>query len=561
MYINVGINRDNSMRGRGLSGKKTMVCRFLSVKLALLMFGIAGVLGFIGACSSPEQLVAEADQETYKIIGDKWHDDFGQMTNYTIRDTVPTEEEIATEVPPSGVLALAKAVEIATKYNREYQTQKESLYLSALDLTLTRHEYAKRWFGTFDGQYLNSEDGEDNTLSSDFGVDQAFITASGIIANAGLAIDWTRFLSGDQYTSMGSVLTASVTAPLLGRGGGKTAWENLTQAERNVLYRIRTFNRYRQTFVVSIISDYYRVLQQKDSLEVTRASYERQIESTNQLRMEVEVGQRAQSDADEAEQKLLSAENDLISEEQNYAQTLDRFKIRLSLPTDAEVTLDPNELEALGNMGVGLPEYTVEDAIEVALGGRLDLANTRNELEDAERKVVLAAEGLGVQLDLIGSANVDSTEKTDFTRLRFHEGTYSVGFETDLPFDRKSERNAYREALISFQQKQRSYEEYIEEIKLDVHNAYRDLKETSESYRIQQVGLRLAERRLEQQRLLLDYGRGTVRLLLESEDALVQAQNAVTRALIDHLIAKLSFFRDIGILQVRPDGMWEQNIQ
>ena len=232
-----------------------------------------------------------------------------------------------------------------------------------------------------------------------------------------------------------------------------------------------------------------------------------------------------------------------------------------SKPTDAEVTLDPNELEALGNMGVGLPEYTVEDAIEVALGRRLDLANTRNELEDAERKVVLAAEGLGVQLDLIGSANVDSTEKTDFTRLRFHEGTYSVGFETDLPFDRKSERNAYREALISFQQKQRSYEEYIEEIKLDVHNAYRDLKETSESYRIQQVGLRLAERRLEQQRLLLDYGRGTVRLLLESEDALVQAQNAVTRALIDHLIAKLSFFRDIGILQVRPDGMWEQNIQ
>ena len=94
-----------------------------------------------------------------------------------------------------------------------------------------------------------------------------------------------------------------------------------------------------------------------------------------------------------------------------------------------------------------------------------------------------------------------------------------------------------------------------------MHNAYRDLKETSESYRIQQVGLRLAERRLEQQRLLLDYGRGTVRLLLESEDALVQAQNAVTRALIDHLIAKLSFFRDIGILQVRPDGMWEQNIQ
>lgn len=549
------------MRRRGLSGKKSMINRLLSVRLMLLIFGIAGVLGFIGACRTPEQLVTEADEETYKIIEDKWHDDFGQMTNYTIRDSVATEEEIAAKIPPSGVLTLAKAVEVATQYNRDYQTQKESLYLSALDLTLTRHEYAKQWFGTFDGEYLNTENGEDSTLSSDFGVDQAFITAGGVIANVGLAIDWTRFLSGDQYTTMGSVLSASVTAPLLGRGGGKTAWENLTQAERNVLYRIRNFNRYRQTFVVSIISDYYRVLQQKDSLEVTRASYERQIESTNQLRMEVEVGQRAQSDADEAEQKLLSAENDLISTEQNYAQTLDSFKIRLSLPTEANIELDPNELEALGNMGVELPEYTVGDAIEIALGRRLDLANTKNELEDTERKVVLAAEGLGVQLDLIGSAGVDSTEKTDFSRLRFHDGTYSLGFETDLPFDRKSERNAYREALISLQQKQRNYEEDIENIKLDVHNAYRDLKETAESYRIQRVGLRLAERRLEQQRLLLEYGRGTVRLLLESEDALVQAQNAVTRALIEHLIAKLSFYRDIGILGVRPDGMWEQSKQ
>jgi hypothetical protein len=49
-----------------------------------------------------------------------------------------------------------------------------------------------------------------------------------------------------------------------------------------------------------------------------------------------------------------------------------------------------------------------------------------------------------------------------------------------------------------------------------------------------------------------------VRILLESEDALVEAQNNVTAALVDHAIAKLSFFRDVGILQIMPDGMWEQ---
>jgi len=519
------------------------------------------ILGFIGGCKSPEKSAAEADKEAYQIIENKWQDDFGQMVNYTIRDSVATEEEIEALIPSSRVITLQQAVAIATQFSREYQSQKESLYLSALDLTLTRHEYARQWFGTFDGQYLNSNGSENNTLSSEAGVDQAFITAGGIIANAGLTIDWTRFLSNDPYTTLGSVLTANVTAPLLGRGGGKSAWENLTQAERNVLYRIRTFNRYRQEFVVSIISDYYRVLNQMRDLDVIKASYERQKESTKQLRMQVEVGQIAPSEVFEAEQRLLSAENSVVSNQQRYAQTLDNFKIRLSLPTDANITLDPNELVALGNIGVELPEYTAEDAIEMALERRLDLANTREGLVDTERKLVLAAEGLGVQLNLIGSANVDSTEKTDFTRLRFHEGTYSLGLEADLPFDRKAERNAYREALISLQQKQRGYDEEIERVKLDVRQAYRDLEETAESYRIQKLGVELAEKRVEEQKLLLETGRGIIRLLVDSEDALVQAENELTGALVNHIIAKMSFFRDIGILEVRPDGMWEQRTQ
>jgi outer membrane protein TolC len=532
-----------------------------SVILLYLILCSAIILGFTGACRSPKQLVAQADQEAYQIIDNKWQDDFGQMANYKIRDSVAAEEEINALVPPSRVITLNQAVAIATQYNRDYQARKESLYLSALDLTLTRHEYARQWFGTFDGQYYSSGGTENNTLSSEAGVDQAFVTAGGIIANAGLSIDWTRFLSGDPYTTLGSVLTANITAPLLGRGGGKTAWENLTQAERNVLYQIRTFNRYRQTFVVSIISDYYRVLEQMKNLDVIRASYERQIDTTKQLKMQVEVGQLAPSEVFEAEQQLLSAQNSVISAQQRYAQTLDRFKVSLSLPTDADITLDPNELEALGNIEISLPEYTVEDAIVMALERRLDLANTRDGLEDTERKLVLAAEGLGVQLNLIGSAGVDSTEKTDFTRLRFHEGTYSLGFETDLPFDQKAERNAYREALISVVQRQRGYDEEVENVKLAVRQAYRDLEETTKSYQIQKLSVALAEKRVEEQRLRLETGTGIIRLLVNSENALVSAENELTSALVAHMIAKMSFFRDIGILEVRPDGMWEQRTQ
>jgi outer membrane protein TolC len=536
-----------------------MILRLKSVFVILWLFCISIVL--LGGCKTPEQLVDEADRDTYAIIEEKWDPNFGIMANYKIEDSVPTYEEISGLIPPSGVLTLANAVEIATRYSRSYQSQKESLYTSALGLTSTRHQYERQWFGTFDGQFRVSRGDENNTLSSESGVDQAFITAGGIIANAGLSIDWTRFLSGDPYTTLGSVLNASITAPLLGNVAGKQAWESLTQSERNVLYSVRNFNRYRQTFVVSIINEYYRVLQAEERLKIARASYERQLRTAEQTQMEVDVGQRPQSEADRIRQDLLNAENSIVSNEQNYKQTLDSFKITLSLPTDANISLDPNELNALEQLGVSEPEYTLDEAVDMALNLRLDLANTKDRLDDTERSLVLAAEGIGVQMELTGSTNVSSPSgETDYTRLQFQEGTYAVGFNTDLPFDQISERNNYKRALINMQQSLRSYEEDLERVKLDVRQAYRDLVESTQSYEIQQISLSLAERRVEEQKLRLEFGSATVIDLQDSEDALVSAQNNYTNAIINYLNAKLSFYRDIGILEVKPDGMWEQRI-
>lgn len=514
-------------------------------------------LGTLCGCSR-EHYKEDADKEVYGVLEDKWQDDFGSLVNYRVSESAPNDVEMAKTIPPSGILDLPQAAQIATEHSREYQSQKESLYLSALDLTSTRHQYARQWFGTIDARYASGPSGEDITQDVSAGVNQDHLLGDGIQIGTGLAIDWARFLAGDPQTSLGSVLTATVAAPLLGAGAGKTARENLTQAERDVLYRIRTFNRYRKTFVTSVIGDYYGVLLEHARVGIAEASYERLVDVTNQYRMEVEVGQRPAYDLGEAEQKLLQSENSVVTTHQRYEQVLDNFKIRLSIPTEVKVELDPNDLTALETIGISKPAYTEQDAISMALERRLDLANTRDEVDDAERRLVLAAEGLGVQMNLVGSANVESTPETEFLRLRFNEGAYALGIETDLGLDQKTPRNAYRRALITTQQRHRGYDEETERVKLDVRQAYRDLLETAETYRIQQIGLDLAEKRVEVEKLSLQFGRGTVRLLLDSEDALVQAQNDVLSALVDHTLAKMSFFRDIGMMQVRPDGMWEQ---
>ncbi|MBN2314785.1 MAG: TolC family protein [Sedimentisphaerales bacterium] len=537
-----------------------MVCRFRFVPILIWIICVTVVLGCIGGCST-DHYKAGADKEVYQIIAGKWHKGFGSKSNYIITDSnvpsSPNDIKIETAIPASGVLSLARAVAIATAQNRDYQRQKEDLYLTALDLTLARHQFARQWFGTVDASYTRDAADEQVGYGAETGFNQ--LLADGAQIGASIAIDWARFLTGDPDMSLASVLSANITQPLLRGRGRKIARENLTQAERNALYQIRSFNRYRKTFVVLVVDAYYRVLQYKDRVTNAENNYNSRVLSRERLEMEAEAGRKPNYEVDQARQSELGARDSYLQALQSYEQQLDEFKIMLSLPTRTEIELDQNELKALETVGVVKPDYDLDAAIKTALAHRLDLANSADTVEDMERKVVVAADNLGVELNLIGSAGVNSAPKTKLERLQFQNGTYSIGLEADLPLDRKAERNAYREALIALEQRRREFQGDVDEVELDVRQAYRQLVEAAERYETQKTSLEVAKTRVESTTFLLQAGRVTTRDLLESQDALLSAQNDVTAVLVDYAIAKLSFFRDVGILQVRPDGMWEHS--
>jgi len=549
-----------------------MFRNFRIVKKLCLYFCASAAFGLVGGCGT-EHYKADADKEVYKIIDSRWQDSFGKKVNYRIDDAPasPNDVQFDNTVMPSGTISIAEAVAIATANNRDYQAQKESLYTKALDLTSERHKYALQWFGTIEADYakgINQEGNEYEDVSVGTGggkqgelgagVSKSHLLASGIQISTSLALNWLRYLTGDPRTSLGSVLSASVTVPLLGAGGGKAAWENLTQEERDVLYQIRTFNRFRKTFVVGVINSYYAVLQSREQVINAENDYKGRLDTTKRLQMEAETGRTTQMAVDEARQSEFGARDNYVGAQRSYDQALDTFKVnQLSLPPDVNIVLDSNELIVLEQLGVTMPDYTVDEAIETALLRRLDLANAADRIDDQVRKLVLAEEGLGPQLELSGTSDVTSTPKTDFTRLQFREGSYGLGFLLDLPLDRLNERNAYRSVLIGLVSQQRRYDQEKDDIELGVNNSFRRLLETAERYRIQKMSLELAQRRVESNQLLLDVGRATIRVVRDSQDALLESQNAFTGALITHQIAKLNFFRDIGVLQVKPDGMWE----
>ena len=500
----------------------------------------------------------EADKKVYNIIDQKWRVDYGTKANYKISDTTPAPSSIQVEkaVPASGILSLSQAVALATVHNREYQTKKEELYIKALDLSLTRHEFERQFFGVGGGGYAADRNDEVLGIEANYGFNQ--LLANGATISTKVAAAWVDVLSGNLRSGLTSLLSVTVIQPLLRGGDRKVVMENLTQAERDTLYEVRSFNRFRKKFVVSVISQYYGVMQKLDEVKNARTNYNTLSQVYERIEILANAGRVPQFELDRALQEKLKAFDISIQAEREYKQALDEFKITLSLPTTAEFQLDENELEALRTSERLKPDFSEAEVIEAALLRRLDMANNADAVIDAQRKVFVAADALRAELNLIGSADAISARRADRNTVGSFREEYGLGFELDLPLDRVPEQHVYRKALITLNQRQREYDLAADIVRLQLRQGYRDLDEAAERHKVQLEAFQLAETRFNKTYLLLQYGRASSRRVLSAQNDLFEAQNTATQTLVDYTIATLNFYRDTGVLHVRPDGMWER---
>lgn len=590
-----------------------MICDKTKI-ICLITFGLVGLIVLAG-CGEPNYK-SQADKTVYNIIDRKWQDNFGSKANYRISDVESSPNDIKIEkvIPDSGILTLPLAVEIATAHNRQYQLEKELLYTKALDLRLARHAFQPQFFGGAGNGYSkdgNAKHGDVETVSTQGNVGFNQLLATGAIISTNVTMAWAEILTGNVRSGLTSLLNATITQPLLRGSDSKIVMEKLTQAERDTVYQIRLFNRYRQTFVVSVISQYYLVLQKYDFLKNVENNHKTLTEIYSKTETLVNAGRLPRYELDRTRQETLNAKDSFIQAQRDYQQALDKFKISLSLPATTKFKLDENELAALrisgpsrpdfsqiAEVGQGQPkqelttekialsekelellellqpdqddngqssfpnhdtrlslnseedEFSEEDVIETALALRLDLANKSDAIDDAERKVLVAKDSLRAGLNLAASTDYIDSPKG-------YNSIAGIGMALDLPLDRMAESNKYRKALIALNQRQREFEEATDTVVLEIRQDYRDLTNAAERYHVQLDSLELAQKRLNNTLLLMQYGRANSRRVLDAQKDLFDAQNAATDAMTNHTVAMLNFYRDTGVLQVKPDGMWE----
>ena len=195
----------------------------------------------LAACHGAGYWREDADDQVYEILKEK-RGELGIEEPFSIEP--PSQETLretllASETP-TLTLNLNQSLAVAAENSRDWQTQREALYRSALALTLERWNFSVQEQGTIlafiEGEGRNSQSGG---FLSNFGFLKLFGTGLLMVGNIG--VDFVRDVGqGDGFDAVTN-LSLNVTQPLL-RGFGKDiVMEPLTQAERDVVYAARAY--------------------------------------------------------------------------------------------------------------------------------------------------------------------------------------------------------------------------------------------------------------------------------------------------------------------------------
>ncbi|MBL8792455.1 MAG: TolC family protein [Planctomycetia bacterium] len=295
----------------------------------------------------------------------------GERQGSTPQTQTGTSADPCTDRP--FLIRLEQASELGVFNSREFQTARENLYLAALPVTLQQFAFAPQAFavetairertgrGTPEGQHNRWR------LDGAAGFTQQFATGALLllqIANQ-TVIEMGRTAS--RQTISESVLTFDLMQPFLRGGGFAVTLEALTQAERDLLYQIRNYARFRKLFYVSIAAGvaiggtnfdvaggffsppagYLPTLQRKAQLEIERQNISHTQEILRFFRAFSEGGDLSPLQVEQVEQNLLRSRSTVLTREQDYRDSLDRFKLQVGVPTDLPLELDESPLATL----------------------------------------------------------------------------------------------------------------------------------------------------------------------------------------------------------------------
>jgi outer membrane protein len=350
----------------------------------------------------------------------------------------------------------------------------------------------------------------------------------------------------DQLFPSTSDVRLTLSQPLLRGFGPKVTKYDLDNSRRGLEGRERSFEREQQRLAVDVTAAFFQVIRQRQLVAVARQSQERSLRLKIASEARLEVGLASKMDVLRAELQTSQAESAAVAAESALETALEQFRLLLGLaPTD------PVEPE---NVDLPTDIAAETEPLEVLLGraaqNRVDLAESLDQVADAERKLAVSRNRLLPQVD-VNMSFIRTGYGNDFTNS-WESGEYDfrLYFTAAYPLDRSSDSAARANAELELAARQRLLTQKRFEIEGDVRSAVRDLQRIQKSVDLQRKNVEFAD---QQHRLAtLRYERGLASNfdVVDAEGNLFSARTTLVGLLADYQVARAKLQRATGDLDL-----------
>jgi hypothetical protein len=397
-----------------------------------------------------------------------------EMAGILIPEAIDFNEPEAAGLPRASqpyYLTMQDAFRLALINARAYQTQLENVYLASLSVTLQRFAFQPQFYAGLSPQtgvaggflptpvplnqfiYRTRETGSPISslnVGTVAGMGKVFNSGARLLMGFANSVVFNFIGKDSRQPTVQSFLPLSLTQPFLRGGGRAVTLEPLTQAERTLLYTIRSFAKFRQEFTVATLVggsfpnfgstlqvqgftggsggdavigflNIVQDIQQIENDQKNIAAFERLFEVYTEL-IKGEASGLTQLQVDQVSSNLQSARLRLVGDRTNFRNQLDQFKMQLGIPTDVPMTLDRELSRPFKEVFDGVDEWqsdpkrSLEDLPsyaarlpnlrDVIIDGRscLSVYNGKDDEDDLE-ELLLAAERVAFEhrLDLMNA--------------------------------------------------------------------------------------------------------------------------------------------------------------
>ncbi|MEW6334957.1 MAG: TolC family protein [Thermodesulfobacteriota bacterium] len=429
-------------------------------------------------------------------------------------------------------LTLEKAIGLALRVNRGIATSRYGMENQRFSLEAAKSEFDMKILPLAGAGVQGTNTDSYGNLSLGATVQKKFNW--GATGSVGPNVLW----SGGDY---GTGIHVSLKQPLL-KGSGKEVNEDRIKGS---LYALdsssRVLNQTEISTVLETIALFHEAVRQERLIRMYGDMGRRLQDYAEVARAKEKVGLATPMDTYRAEIRLKDAETSRTQAVEAYQDVKDRLKSILSLSLQQEVTLVSPDT-------VARPSISSDEAVRIALAGRLELLQAEADIKEAERKAAVLKHNVLPELNLVFDyTDTWAMKGANYGRVN-DMGFWGLRLESTTDLFRTSEKLAYQQGLLNLQSARINLENKKDEIRRQVRMQVTVLRELQERIALRKEQITQAEGKLALAQVKFSHGFTDNFNLIEAETELQSAKVNLLSAETESNVGVFRLQAAMGIL-------------